>query len=205
MPAKEQEIEVKFYVTDMPAIERKLLDLGARLAKERVHEVNLRFDTPGGELSRTFQVLRLRMDTAARLTYKGPGEVQEGVRVRREIEFTVGDFDSAHHLLEALGYEVSMMYEKYRTTYELEGALVTLDEMPFGFFIEIEGPDPASIRRINQQLALDWEARIPESYTALFERLRGALGFIFRDLSFENFEGLKVPPTELGVAAADGG
>jgi hypothetical protein len=37
----------------------------------------------------------------------------------------------------------------------------------------------------------------------LFERLRGRLGFGFRDLSFENFNGMQISPDELGVMVAD--
>jgi len=201
---KEQELEIKLYLHDLPGFQRHLEAVGARLAQPRVHEINLRFDTPGGDLGRTFQVLRLRKDTAARLTYKGPGEILGGVRLRREIEFTVGDFEAARALLEALGYQVSVMYEKYRTTYELDGVQVTLDEMPFGNFAEIEGPDPASIHAAAEKLGVDWEARVVESYTFLFERLREKLGLTFRDLSFANFAGMEVKSESLGVRPADG-
>jgi adenylate cyclase class 2 len=203
MSSKEQELEIKLYLADLPALRNSLERLGARLAQPRVQETNLRFDTPGGELTRTFQVLRLRQDTAARLTYKGPGHDIGGVRARREIEFTVGDFAAAQALLEALGYQVSLVYEKYRTTYELDGALVTLDEMPYGHFAEIEGPEAAGIRAVAKKLGLDWEARIFESYTNLFAGLREALGLSFRDLTFENFAGLEVRPQDLGVRPAD--
>ena len=201
---KEQELEIKLYLHDLPGFQRHLEAVGARLAQPRVHEINLRFDTPGGDLGRTFQVLRLRKDTAARLTYKGPGEILGGVRLRREIEFTVGDFEAARALLEALGYQVSVMYEKYRTTYELDGVQVTLDEMPYGNFAEIEGPDPVSIHAAAEKLGVDWEARVVESYTFLFERLRGKLGLTFRDLSFANFAGMGMSPQALGVRPADG-
>jgi len=200
---KEQELEIKLYLHDLPGFQRHLEAVGARLAQPRVHEINLRFDTPGGDLGRTFQVLRLRKDTAARLTYKGPGEILGGVRLRREIEFTVGDFEAARALLEALGYQVSVMYEKYRTTYELDGVQVTLDEMPYGNFAEIEGPDPASIHSAAEKLGVDWEARVVESYTFLFERLRGKLGLTFRDLSFANFAGMEVTSEALEVRSAD--
>jgi hypothetical protein len=33
--------------------------------------------------------------------------------------------------------------------------------------------------------------------------LRGEMGFTFRDLSFENFTGMEVPPAALGVRPAD--
>jgi adenylate cyclase class 2 len=199
MLKSDQELEVKFYLPDLPALRARLETAGAQLVQPRVHEINLRFDTPSGDLTRSYRVLRLRQDTEARLTYKGPGELVDGVRSRQELEFTVSDFGTARHFLEALGYEVSVMYEKYRATYTLRGVLVTLDEMPYGYFAEIEGPDGASIRKTAEVLGLDWERRILDSYIMLFDRLRERLGLAFRDLSFENFEGLTVTGEMLGL------
>jgi adenylate cyclase class 2 len=200
---KDTELEIKIYLKDLPALRRRLESLGAQLAQPRVREINLRFDTPEGSLTRSLQVLRLRQDTAARMTYKGPGEVTGGVRARRELEFTVSDFAAARALLEELGYQVSLMYEKYRTTYDLERVHVTLDEMPYGDFAEIEGPDPESIQAVAQTLGVDWEARVLDSYTALFASLGKTLGLGFRDLSFENFAGIPVSAEALGVRPAD--
>jgi adenylate cyclase class 2 len=192
MSKSDQELEVKFYLSDLPALRARLEAAGAQLFKPRVHEINLRFDTPSGDLTHGYRVLRLRQDSEARLTYKGPGELVDGVRSRQELEFTVSDFETARHFLEALGYEVSVMYEKYRATYTLNGVLVTLDEMPYGNFAEIEGPDGASIRKTAEVLGLDWERRILDSYIMLFDRLRERFGLAFRDLSFANFKSLTV-------------
>ena len=199
----EQEIEVKFIVGDLAKIEARLKDLGAEPTQARTHELNLRFDTPGGELKRTFQVLRLRQDTAARLTYKGPGVLQEGVRSRQELEFEVSDFSTARRFLEALGYAVAMIYEKYRTVYDLDGMHVALDEMPYGNFVEIEGPDIPSLQAFNHRLGLDWSAAVSESYTALFDGLKLRLGLKFRDLLFENFQAVGVAPEDFGARLAD--
>jgi adenylate cyclase class 2 len=199
----DQELEVKYYLHDLSALERRLNTVGAQLVQPRTHEVNLRFDTPQGELSHTYQVLRLRRDIANRLTYKGPSRVQGGARLRTEIEFEISDFEAARAFLEALGYQVALLYEKYRTVYELEGVEVSLDEMPYGDFAELEGPDPERIQAVNQRLELDWSARAPESYVGLFIQLRQRLGLEFRDLSFENFSNLEVEPEQLGVRSAD--
>lgn len=199
----EQEIEVKFIVGDLAKIEARLKDLGAEPTQARTHELNLRFDTPSGELKRTFQVLRLRQDTAARLTYKGPGVLQEGVRSRQELEFEVSDFSTARRFLEALGYAVAMIYEKYRTVYDLDGMHVALDEMPYGNFVEIEGPDIPSLQAFNRRLGLDWSAAVSESYTALFDGLKLRLGLKFRDLLFENFQAVGVTPEDFGARLAD--
>jgi adenylate cyclase class 2 len=203
MASGEQELEVKFYVRDLLPFENRLIELGAILQQPRTHEINLRFDTQDQSLTRSYKVLRLRQDQQARLTYKGPGELMEGVRARREIEFSVSDFKAARSFLEALGYQVSFMYEKFRTTYDLDNVLVTLDEMPYGNFLELEGPDPRSILLTSKKLALLWETRIVDSYTLLFDRLRQNLKLTFRDLNFANFEGLLISPDMLDIAYAE--
>ena len=177
------------------------------MIQRRVLETNIRFDLPDGSLRSEGRVLRLRRDTEARFTYKGPSTNEQGVLSRTEIEFTVGDFEKAKEFMEALGYQKLLYYEKYRTTYELqtsEGSLhVMLDELPYGNFVEIEGESSKMIRAIADQLNLNWDTAIGTSYTALFDRARKTLRFVFRDLSFENFAGMEVNPSHLGVRAAD--
>lgn len=200
---KNQELEVKFYVSDLPAIERQLLELEAPCSQGRVLETNLRFDTPDGALAQGFKVLRLRQDTSARLTFKGPASMLGGARLRPEIEFEVSDFENARLFLEALGYQLSMAYEKYRTIYELAGVHVTLDELPYGKFVELEGPDPLSLRWVCQKLALNWEAQSPASYVLLFEQLKQELQLSFNDLTFENFRHLPISAGHLHLTPAD--
>ena len=203
MAKDSQETEVKFYVSHLDQVAARLEQLHARLEQPRVLETNLRFDLPDGSLSSTGRVLRLRRDTKARLTYKGAGQNKSGVLDRQEIEFVVEDGQKARQFLEALGYQKSMSYEKYRTTYELEEALIMLDEMPYGSFLEIEGDTVEQIQALSTKLHLDWSAAISSSYTALFEGLRKKLGLSFQDLSFENFRDLRVTPADLNVRAAD--
>ena len=198
-----QELEVKLYLSNLKVFQARLDSLGACLYQTRTLETNLRFDTVYKDLSRSFQVLRLRQDEMARLTYKGPTEKIGGVSSRREIEFTVGDFEAARVLLEALGYQIILIYEKYRTVYELDGVLVSLDELPYGDFSELEGPDVESIRAVARKLGVNWDRRIPESYTDLFEHLRTKQGLSFRDLSFENFKSRSITAADLNVEPAD--
>lgn len=203
MSNSDQELEIKVYISDLSALKEQIEALGGRLVKPRQHEYNLRFDTEDRQLTKTAQVLRLRQDTTAKLTYKGPGEMIDGVRLRKEIEFTISDFDTAKNFFEALGYQVSVIYEKFRTTYELGGVEVTLDEMPYGDFAEIEGQDIQLINSVAEQLGINRAASISASYTVLFENLRTQLSLNFRDLTFENFENLELTPTDLGVRPAD--
>ncbi len=203
MSKSSQETEAKFYVVHLDRMIARLDGLKARLVQRAVLETNFRFDLPDGSLTSTGRVLRLRLDTQARLTYKGAGQNINGVLDRQEIEFIVEDDRKARQFLEALGYQKMMYYEKYRTTYELDDALIMLDELPYGSFLEIEGETVEQIRDISAKLGLNWNAAIPSSYTALFESLRRKMGLPFRDLSFENFGDLRVTTADLDVLPAD--
>jgi len=198
-----QEIEAKFYLKDLPRLEKMLQTLGAELVHPRVHEINLRFDTPEGILRSTGRVLRLRRDSTSHLTFKGTPEPSDQVSIRREIEFEVSDFDTARSFLEMLGYHVVVWYEKHRTTYLLAGVLVTLDELPYGNFCELEGMSAPAIQKAAKLLKLDWDARCTESYLALFDHLRAGRNLSVQNLSFEELSGMTFKPEELGVRPAD--
>jgi adenylate cyclase class 2 len=194
--------------------------LKTHLSAPRTFEVNLRFDTPKGDMQHTGRVLRLRKDDAARLTYKDNSQHIDGAVTRREIEFVVDDFDLARQFVEALGYKVVFIYEKYRTTFEIPTSdapakhprrrqifrslktHIMLDELPYGNFIEIEG-ELEMLRPAAEQLQLDWDKAIPASYHALFERLCKSRKIAFHDLTFENFKGVKVSPDDMMVEYAD--
>jgi adenylate cyclase class 2 len=197
------EMEVKFYLLDKAAYENRLRSIGAKLERIRTHESNYRFDTPEMSLSREHRVLRLRQDNATILTYKGPAETQSDVSVRPEIEFEVSDFTAARQLLEALGYVESVRYEKWRTVYALDDLEITLDEMPFGNFTEIEGQDARAIQQTATVLALDWSTRITSSYMVLFDRVRKKKDLIIPNLTFEDFRGITVSQEELDIKPAD--
>ena len=211
MNPKEQEIEVKFYVRDLKKVEQHLREMNARCAQERVLETNLRFDTADTALGRQRRVLRLRRpapgykseDPQGLLTYKGPTHSGQAISIRQEIEVVVSDFDTASHLLEALGHQLVTMYEKWRTVYLVGSVDVDLDQTPLGNFLEIEGPNTGSIQDVAQKLGLDWEARSGESYMALFNRVRLAKGLSMQNLSFAEFQGVDVTPQEMGLRPAD--
>ena len=199
----DQETEVKFFVRDLKRIETGLLERKARLIQARVFERNLRFDLPDGELRAKGEVLRLRQDTESRLTFKGASQITEGIITRPELEFTVGDFESARKFLEALGYRQVAVYEKYRTVYELGDCHIMLDELPYGDFTEIEGTNAADIRSTAETLGLDMAAAVKDSYLGLYEKLARLLELPEGQLTFEIARGWTFPLERVNVRPAD--
>lgn len=199
----DQEIEVKFLIADFAALKRKISSLELPCLMERVHELNLRYDQADGRLLAQRQVLRLRKDHNAILTFKGPGVMTDDVLLRKEIEFEVSDYEAAQRLLGALGYQVIMIYEKYRANYLIGQVTLSVDETPFGLFIELEGNSPAEVHQAAERLALDWDRRINQSYSALLRVYNQNAGTNFRDLTFENFSGLEISPAFLELSFGD--
>ena len=184
-----QEVEVKLYTPDLAAARAALIAAGARLVKPRVFERNLRYDSADGALLAGGIVLRLRQDEAVKLTYKADASMVDGIVSRFEAEVELGDFETMAVILRRLGYQVALVYEKYRTTYELAGAEVVLDELPFGNFTEIEG-DAATIERVVNILSLYTHNRVMLSYLEIFQHIRSSLNMQTCVCSFAEFDGV---------------
>ncbi len=185
------EIEVKFFVDRPQALRQRVLAIdGASCG--RVFEHNEIFDDARRSLAGRGELLRLRQDTACRLTYKQPdGAHQDQFKILREMETTVAEGQVLRAVFKALGLEKVLVYEKWRETFTMGTVHLCLDEMPFGHFLEIEGP-PADIRRTADALALPWSRRILGNYHQLFAAIAEAMGLQFSDITFENFRDLAV-------------
>ncbi len=186
-----QEVEVKLHTPDLDAVKRALEAAGATLLKPRVFERNVRYDSADGSLTAAGIVLRLRQDEVVKLTYKADASMERGIVSRFEAEVELSDFETMDVILRRLGYEVALVYEKYRTTYTLDGAEIVLDELPFGNFTEIEG-DAATIERVVEKLGLGACRRMTGSYVDVFWDVKARLGLVARDCTFEAFENVEM-------------
>ncbi|MCB0101758.1 MAG: class IV adenylate cyclase [Anaerolineales bacterium] len=194
------ETEVKFFVKDLSRVEMRLHELKAHLIQPRAHETNLRFDNANNDLRKEMKVLRLRNDTEAIFTFKGPNEARsDGILSRQEIEFTVGSFGAAKDFLEALGFTPIAFYEKYRTTYELNNTHIMLDELPYGNFVEIEGEDPDMLHSNTAALGLNWNAPVKMGYLTLFERMAKKYNLDAGQLSFNAVKLVQIDENTLGA------
>ena len=189
------EVEVKFYVADITAVRDRLLSLEtSQLKMVRLYERNVVFDTAVETLRHNQQLLRLRQDENVRLTFKGPApdqQAQSQAKVREEIEVTLDNFDQMAHILDKLGFAPVLTYEKYRETFQVGAVEVVLDELPYGNFIELEGPDEA-LRPLAAQLGLDWSKRLLTNYLAMLAQVQAVYALEFVDLTFANFADVPV-------------
>jgi len=185
------EIEVKFYLRDIESMQRAILALGAE-SKGRVFENNVRYEDQNNTLIRKKSLLRLRRDTKTMLTYKSsPPVASTEFKVFNELEVEVSDFETMNRILQNLGLHPEQLYEKWRETLILDQTGFYLDTMPYGTFLEIEGSEE-DIRTYAASLGLKWQKRILLNYLEIFQILRQTLRLNFKDLTFKNFENIRV-------------
>jgi adenylate cyclase class 2 len=188
---KQLETEIKFYLTDLPPIRQRIMDLGAN-SRGRFFESNVRFEDACLTLEKKKSLLRLRHDQKVKLTYKSrPRETDDQFKIMRELEVEVSDFETMHSILEALGFHREQVYEKWRETLVLDHTKFCLDSMPYGDFLEIEG-QKQDILNLSAQLGLRWDQRILLNYLQIFEILQNNLNLNFSDVTFDNFNNVAV-------------
>jgi adenylate cyclase class 2 len=163
-----KEVEIKFRVSSLRALRRKLRAAEFRLITPRTHEMNTLYDLPGQKLRKRHELLRLRQyGSEWRLTHKS-GTKAARHSSREELETIVEDGKEMDAILRSLGYAPSFRYEKFRAEWEQgKGKKVVVDETPIGNFCEIEGP-PRWIDATAKKLEVDRGEYIMKNYATLF-------------------------------------
>ncbi len=100
-------------------------------------------------------VLRLRLvGDRAILTYKEPLPSPAAIKHQLEEETAVADPQAMRGILTGLGISPAVIYEKRRQTWRLRDVEIMVDELPFGWFMEIEGPEQ-EISAVERELGIE--------------------------------------------------
>ena len=184
MAMSRRETEIKLAFPSPKDALRALAHAGAIEAHPRVFEDNVLFDLDDGRLASAGCLLRLRRaGPRAVVTYKGPIEEGHRHKVREEAEVGVADGDEMDRILRGVGFLPRYRYQKYRTSFELEGVDIALDETALGTFVELEGP-PDAIDRVAATLGKGPSDFLRATYRELQEEDAAARGVTAGDLLF---------------------
>lgn len=160
------ERELKFAVDELDPLRQRLEELSAERVSAGSFEENHIFDRKGA-VEKAGCILRLRTDArGASLTFKGPQEFEERVKVRAEHETDVGDPEATQAILEGLGYRVVTRYQKLREEWRLGGVLIALDHTPIGDFAEFEGE---AAERVARRCGFEPDDAERRSYLRLYQ------------------------------------
>jgi adenylate cyclase class 2 len=176
------ETELKFFCSDLEEVRKNLRQIGAKF-ESRFFEENIVFDTPERSLRCSGILLRLRRTDKNVLCLKQPmPDKDREVKSRREIETKVEDFVQMRIILEGLGYQAALSYEKVREKWQLDRCTVCLDILPFANFVELEAQQE-DIYGCASDLRLKTEDSTIKSYHELNREYQKQQGLV-QDESF---------------------
>lgn len=182
------EIELKFAIVDVDALQARLGQLGFHLDTPRTFEANTLYDTAGRDLRGAAQILRLRQYGALwTLTHKRHPEVEDTdtrYKVRIETEAHVDDGEAMEEIFRQLGYQAVFRYEKFRTEWSCGGGHLVVDETPIGTWGELEGPT-GWIDTMLDRLGIDPADCTTDSYGRLFLEWKARTGSGVEHLTFD--------------------
>jgi len=181
--ASHNEVEIKFRVEDIRALNQRLRKSGFRLITRRTHEINTLYDLPGQLLRKRGELLRLRKyGPEWVLTHKTKGKSGRH-KTRVETETKVADGVKVDAILHALGFSPTFRYEKLRAEWSDGKGHVVVDETPIGNVGEIEGP-ARWIDRTAKLLQISRSDYITATYTELFFQWKKQTGSPANEMTF---------------------
>lgn len=191
------EIELKFPVSDLEELERRLKQLGFRLDTPRTFEANVLYDTADRSLRARGELLRVRQyGERWTITHKRHPENEElgsRYKTRIETESEVSDGEAIAEIFTRLGLEPAFRYEKFRREYSHPGSgtnlgvcagHVVIDETPIGVYAELEGP-PGWIDQTLVALGVAPDICLTDSYGKLFSKWKVKTASAAEHLTFD--------------------
>jgi adenylate cyclase class 2 len=168
------EVELKVKVPSLEPVREQLARKKAR-SGGKVHEHDIYYNAPHRDFGQTDEAVRVRYkDDHAVVTYKGPKIKKFGLKAREELNFAVESGETFETMLDRLGFKKTLEVNKWRETYTLGDASVSLDTVDgLGTYAEIEviteneADNPTDrIDKIAKELGVEGEP-ILESYLEL--------------------------------------
>lgn len=160
----EKEIEVKFKINEKDKMKEKLLSLGVSLC-EPYKQTTYGFFSINSIEKGIFPRIRDEKDDIV-LTVKVKPKKETNYFERMEYSMKISSVKEGEEILKVLGFDDVRVFEKVRQEGELLNTKVTLDELYFGNFIEIEG-EKEDIENVIIKLGLEDRERITKAYLAL--------------------------------------
>lgn len=156
-----EEFEIKFLEVDVPKLEKKLLQLGAKKVDE-YNYVRVLFDYPDFRLNEKHSWLRLRTDgKETTLTFKerigvksNDGSVaDDGMK---EVEVIVDDYEKTYELLKSIGLMVKIEERNKRIRYQKGEIVFDIDFWPqLPPYVEIESDSIEAVKNVATELGFN--------------------------------------------------
>jgi adenylate cyclase class 2 len=164
------EIEVKFLDINHNELREKLSTLGAVCTKPERLMKRKNYDFSDGRLGKERNGWVRVRDEGDKITLSYKQLNNRELDGTHEVCLTVDSFEDADSFLKELGLEPNSHQVTKRESWRLNNFEIELDEWPWVKpYIEIEGPDEASLKDLAAKLDLDWSRACHGSVEVVYQ------------------------------------
>jgi adenylate cyclase class 2 len=183
------EIEVKFLNVNHNELREKLQALGAVCEKPMRLMKRQNYDFADGRLSRERNGWVRVRDEGNKITMSYKQLNSRELDGTHEVNVAIDSFEAADSFLKELGLEPNSYQITKRESWRLENFEIELDEWPWVKpYIEIEGPDEASLKKLATRLGLDWAEACHGSVEVVYQAEFNATDQEIDDIPVITFE-----------------
>jgi adenylate cyclase class 2 len=174
--------KTKFKIDDVYTVLEKLRNIGATHTGNTFEKI-YRFDTPNLDYEKSGKFIRLKSGFDNVLTYKElvdnlDLEINDKINVRNEINIEVEDFENMEFILYSLGLTYKRIMEKYRFEWFLNDYSLTIDELPFGIYLEVNGGE-AEISNLCNNLGMNFSNGTNLTYWEIYSEISDEKDIVF--------------------------
>ncbi|MFA6095950.1 MAG: class IV adenylate cyclase [Candidatus Paceibacterota bacterium] len=186
----ETEIEAKFPDIDANALRGKLKELGATREHPEVLMKRKTFDFPDRKKMKGW--VRVR-DEGNKITLSYKQLDDWSLHGTKESTVTVSNFEDTCKILLSIGLEQKSYQETKREKWKYKDVEVTIDTWPWvPTFVEIEGSSEELVRRVAEDLGLDWGDALHGSVEPIYQ-----MHYDFTDEEIDGWKSITfVPPPD---------
>ena len=151
------EIEAKFLDVDHDVLRKRLTAVGATCRQPMRLMKRKTYDFPDDRLRKERNGWARVRDEGDKITMSYKQLNSRELDGTHEVNLVIDDFTAGDAFLRQLGLESKSYQETKRESWTLPGFEIELDIWPWTKpYVEIEGPDEASLRVLAAKLELDW-------------------------------------------------
>lgn len=163
--------QVKYKVDDFDSMSKKLIELEA-IFVGGVLEKTIRYDTSNHKFLEKNIFIRTKSGIKNVLTIKEKtNELDPNILERYTTEIEIDDIQKMEYFLETIGLNKKWIMEKYRLYFKFMDNEITIDELPFGIYLEIKGDDK-EIKKISKLLGLKLKDAIKVTYWDIYDKIK---------------------------------
>lgn len=161
--------QVKFQIEDFDAISKKLIELEAVFIGG-FFEKTIRYDNDDQCLFGQGIFIRTKSGLRNVLTLKEKTSDNDLLE-RYTTEIEIDDIEKMEYILSRIGFTNKVIMEKYRLYFKWNNIEISIDELPFGIYLEIKGDDK-EIEKLSKQLGFKSKDMIIVTYWDIYDKIK---------------------------------